>query len=296
MIRDLLKTCYRSLPIVRDLCKINHTLEKIHEAALLGATVDAVRLADIELKAHPRYGSKKRLLAFEAQVNSENGEDGMIQEVFNRIGVTNKVFVDIGVGDGVECNSAFLLARGWQGYWIDGNPRFLELMKQRADLPAGVVKPLFAFINRENIRSLFEQLAVPTEFDFLSLDIDQNTYYAWEGLKGFRPRAVLIEYNSAVPPDIDWKAIYGADRVWDGSHNNYGASLKALELLGRTLGYSLVGCDFNGVNAFFVRTDLVGDKFEAPYTAENHYEPPRFALSLLQRAHQKALLDRNTQA
>ena len=35
-----------------------------------------------------------------------------------------------------------------------------------------------------------------------------------------------------------------------------------------------MGCDLCGVNAFFVRNDLLGDHF--PYTAENHYEPFRF--------------------
>ena len=37
----------------------------------------------------------------------------------------------------------------------------------------------------------------------------------------------------------------------------YGASLASLENLGRTLGYSLVGTDSKGVNAFFVRSDLL---------------------------------------
>ena len=30
------------------------------------------------------------------------------------------------------------------------------------------------------------------------------------------------------------------------------------------------------MNSFFVRDDLLGDHFAAPYTAENHYEPQRF--------------------
>jgi len=58
-----------------------------------------------------------------------------------------------------------------------------------------------------------------------------------------------------------------------------GASLGALETLGREKGYSLVGCSLAGVNAFFARDDLVGDKFCAPFTAENYYEPPRYDLA-----------------
>ena len=65
--------------------------------------------------------------------------------------------------------------------------------------------------------------------------------------------------------------------VWDGS-NFSGASLGALAALGHEKGYALVGCSLAGVNAFFVREDLVGESFCAPFSAENHYEPPRYFL------------------
>jgi hypothetical protein len=58
----------------------------------------------------------------------------------------------------------------------------------------------------------------------------------------------------------------------------FGASLKSFEILGRQSGYSLVRCDLVGVNAFFVRDDLLQDRFVGPFTAANHYEPPRSGL------------------
>jgi hypothetical protein len=42
--------------------------------------------------------------------------------------------------------------------------------------------------------------------------------------------------------------------------------------------YVLVGCGIAGVNAFFVRNNLVGSKFHEPFTAENHYQPVRYFL------------------
>jgi hypothetical protein len=62
---------------------------------------------------------------------------------------------------------------------------------------------------------------------------------------------------------------------WAGT-NYYGASLTALERLAGRKGYSLVGCCFAGVNAFFVRNDLCRRYFRKPFTAANHYEPPRY--------------------
>ena len=55
-----------------------------------------------------------------------------------------------------------------------------------------------------------------------------------------------------------------------------GASLKALERLGRTKGYCLVGCNYTGVTAFFVRENQAAERFAAPFTSENHYEPSRY--------------------
>ena len=50
-----------------------------------------------------------------------------------------------------------------------------------------------------------------------------------------------------------------------------GASLEALTRLGAQIGYSLVGTNVIGFNAFFVRNDLVAEKFQRPFSAENHY-------------------------
>ena len=99
-----------------------------------------------------------------------------------------------------------------------------------------------------------------------------------------------MEYNASIPADVDWTVNYAPDRTWDGTHN-FGASLKAFELLGRKLGYSLVGCEWVGANAFFVRDDLVADHFARPFTAANHYEPPRYSL-VHRHGHPPAILDR----
>ena len=57
------------------------------------------------------------------------------------------------------------------------------------------------------------------------------------------------------------------------------ASLAAWDELLHVKGYSLVGCNITGVNAFFVRNDLVSGKFCEPLTPENHYEPARYWLT-----------------
>ena len=53
-----------------------------------------------------RYGFHG-LSAAELRVFSQNGEDGVLAEIFSKIGTTNQFFVEFGVQDGIECNSFF---------------------------------------------------------------------------------------------------------------------------------------------------------------------------------------------
>ncbi len=55
----------------------------------------------------------------EKKIYSQDGEDGIIEFIFSRIGTTNKFFVEFGVGDGVMCNSRYLLKKGWSGLMMD---------------------------------------------------------------------------------------------------------------------------------------------------------------------------------
>ena len=225
---------------------------------------------------NPKYNASKRLNKHECQVFSQNGEDGIIQEIFNRVGHTNKYFIEFGVENGLECNSLNLLYKGWTGLWIEGNNScFKQITGMFKDfIENGALKVRNEFITAENIQPLFDEAKSPTEPDLLSIDIDYNDYHVWKAITTYKPRVVVIEYNSIFRPDTHFVVKYNPRRVWDKT-GYFGASLLALEQLGNEKGYSLVGCVFSGSNAFFVRKDLINDQFEPPFSAENHYEPNR---------------------
>lgn len=232
------------------------------------------------LYGHKKYLDNKRLNRHEFKVFSQSGEDGIIEEIFKRIGETNKIFVEFGVGDGTENNSLYLFLKNWRGYWLDGNLSSINKIKSRYDflLKPGKLLAQHRFITAENIEMALGDLGIPKEFDFLSIDIDGNDYWVWQAIVNYSPRVVAIEYNGNLGPEIKWVMKYQPDYVWRGT-SYFGASLKSLELLGASKKYKLVGCSFTGTNAFFVREDLIGDSFFTPFTSENHYEPKRLFLS-----------------
>lgn len=232
-----------------------------------------------EILSAPRFRDPRRLPAFGFKVYSQNDEDGIIQEIFARIGVTTRSFVEFGVENGLENNTLKLLLEGWSGLWLEGSERDVAGIRQRfADvIAAGRLTARHAFIDRDNINPLIGAFRTG-EIDLLSIDVDGNDIHLLEALHVVSPRLIVIEYNGKFPPPLSIAQAYAADHRWRGG-DYVGASLAAIVKVAERKGYALVGCNVTGLNAFLVRRDLLGDLFCAPYTAENHYMPARYFLT-----------------
>ena len=140
-------------------------------------------------------------------------------------------------------------------------------------------------IQKDNINQVVDKWqSTAGGLDLLSLDIDGNDYHVLESIKSLNARLVFLEYNSKYRPPVKWVMEHNPKHSYVFS-DYYGASLKSLEILLVERGYKLVGCNLSGVNAFFVREDLVEKHFLDDCSAENHYEPERVVLSHALEAH-----------
>jgi hypothetical protein len=146
----------------------------------------------------PRYADPLRLNRYERQVFSQYGEDGILDEIFKRIGVTNRYFIEFGVENGLECNSLFLLLNKWSGLWIEGSQTHHHQITERfrSQIAEGRLTAINAFIKADNIELLFKQADAPPEPDLLSIDIDGNDYHIWKAITNYRPRVLVMEYNA----------------------------------------------------------------------------------------------------
>jgi len=250
---------------------------------MLPPLVDKIQQALLEnrvstLLEDPRYADPRSLTPHRFKLFSQYGQDGMIAEIFRRIGPGKQRFVEIGTAP-LENNTGFLLFQGWSGLWLDSAlPPDSEMPGNLGALmEAGKLRCERPFLTRENVRSILAKAGFDREIDFLGIDVDYNTFHLFKACLAVRPRVFSLEYNGQLPAFLDWVAPYREEAVWDKTFA-YGASLKALERVAREGGYSLVGCDLSGSDAFFVRDDLLGEHFLAPYTAERHWEPLRMGL------------------
>lgn len=198
----------------------------------------------------------------EFRVFSQWGEDGILQYLLRRIPVARRVFVEFGVENYVESNTRFLLTNDqWSGLVMDGSQENIEYIRRDPIYWAANLKAVHAFITRENINELLSANGIAGEIGLLSIDIDGNDYWVWEAIEGVSPALVAIEYASQFGPEARVSTPYDPAFVRDSAHYSkvyYGASLAALEQLGRRKGYTLVATNRAGNNAFFVREDLRG--------------------------------------
>lgn len=188
------------------------------------------------------------LLNSEKKVYSQNGEDGVLEKLVEiiKINKMNGYYVEFGTEDGSQCNTRYFREKfNWTGLLMDGSNENLKINLHKETI-------LFS-----NILSLFSKYNVKNEIDILSEDTDYNDYYIVEEiLKKYRPKILVHEINQQ-PGDL-CVTVPKENRLifWDGS-NYHGASVCAFWCLAKNNDYTMVYCDKNGVNCFWLRNDLI---------------------------------------
>lgn len=210
---------------------------------------------------------------------SQFEEDGIFLYIFAAIGTTNKLFVDIGSGNGINSNCTNLSINfGWHGLFIDGNESNINTGKsyyeKHPDTWAFPAKFVHAFVQRENINQIIEEQGFSGEVDLVSIDLDGNDYWIWDALSIIQPRVVIIETHI----EFGLKSIvvpYDKDYIYPGKHNDYhGASPVAMAKLANKKGYRLVGSNRYGFNTIYVKQG-VGEDVLPEVTVEHILSHPR---------------------
>lgn len=191
------------------------------------------------------------LVDFENRVFSQFGEDGVIEKISSCLGIADGTFFEFGIGysghipgdETLEGNFVLLRQKGWRGVFLDGRayPRSTGIRNE--------------FITALNINALYKKHGLPDDLDFMSIDVDGQEFWIWMALD-FKPKVMIVEYNGGIPKDESRVIKFDLEHIWDQTVY-HGSSLKALNKLAISKGYVLVWS--NGVNAAFIRADLVSN-------------------------------------
>jgi hypothetical protein len=132
------------------------------------------------------------------------------------------------------------------------------------------------FLTRDNVDAMISGWADGSEIGLLHIDVDGNDYWLWDAVKCTSPGIVIMEYNALFGGEREITIPYAPDFQRRAAHYSgqyAGASLAALAHLAAAKGYALVGSNSAGNNAYFVRTNLLGDGLREVSVADAFVKP-----------------------
>jgi len=185
----------------------------------------------------------KKLADYAFNSFSQFGEDGIIQKIFDIIGISSKVCIEFGAWDGFHfSNTANLFTNGWKAILIEANrKRFNSLIQNVKNYDCCCLN---IFVENEgtfSLENILKKHNLLGETDLLSIDIDGDDYYIFKSLETLRPRVICCEYNPTIPVYMD---------LVPEEKNRFGCSLLSLIKLAETKGYKLVSV--TDTNCLFV--------------------------------------------
>ena len=242
----------------------------LHDLKMLAGTQAAIAVSALENLPY--------LGAAGFRVFSQWGEDGIIEWLVSKLPMLRQSFVEFGVEQYTEANTPFLLQhRNWRGLIADISKESMDGVRGSDLMWRHDLRVAHMQITRANIDSLFTDHGFAGEIGILSIDIDGNDYWVWEAIAVSNPGIIICEYNGlfgdvhpiSVPPDDNF---YRTDKHFSNLY--WGMSIKAAIHLADSRGYTLIGSNTEGCNAFFVRNDLA--PLVANRVADRRPRPPLF--------------------
>lgn len=207
--------------------------------------------------------STNPLVRFASRIHSQGKQDGILAEIFRRLGIERGSAVEIGAWDGVTySNTRALLEAGWRCGYIEIDPIRFEILKRNIEgFDAAASNQMVTLESGSCLDDVMTALEMPLDLSLLCLDIDSHEFWIWQSLEKYRPLVVCIEYNAYFDPQSRLTMQYKPEHHWTGGWC-YGATAGALHDLGRKKGYTLVGYE-PGLDLFFVRNDALQSQFES---------------------------------
>ena len=215
-------------------------------------------------------------------IYSQNGEDGILEQILKELDIKNGTFCEFGASDGKFSSNTFNLLKNhnFTGMVIESNKslyeKCVENYKQFSNVK--VFHGLVLYNNKYyDLNAWLKKGNLPYDFDILSIDIDYDDYYVWKNLTKFNPKIVIIETNPYRDPIYEelpgnTATEYNLDllKQWHPARIAVGCSFISAIKLGLSKGY--IPLSYTG-NITFIRKDLIHKLQDFPYIiSDNPYD------------------------
>ncbi len=195
-----------------------------------------------------------QLAKFAKNEHSQFGEDGIIEEILKRIGMSTQIdrwCVEFGAWDGMHLSNTYHLIENhkYQSVLIEGDhKKYQSLCKNIPQANVYKICEFVTFDGDSTLDKILKKTPIPVNFDFLSIDIDGCDYFIFESLNHYRPKIVCIEFNPTIPNEVEF--------VQEKDFKiKQGTSAKSLVRLAESKDYRLVAT--TDCNLLFVQNELV---------------------------------------
>ena len=192
------------------------------------------------------------LKEFKKKIYSQNGEDGIIEEILNRLErELDHTCCEFGAWDGIYLSNVFNLVKNkdYKVLFIEGDKnKFKKLEENFKDKKAVNLNKYVSFEGKDTLDQILSDNKFNTNFDLLSIDIDGNDYHVFESLEIFKPKVIVIEFNPKIPNEVEF--------IQEKNIKiNQGSSALSFFNLAKRKNYTLVTA--TEINLFFVHNDYI---------------------------------------
>lgn len=192
----------------------------------------------------------KMLYEYSLDVYSQNGEDGINAKLFEYLGVTEGVVLEIGAWDGFHFSN---VANLWSK-----NENFKAVLIEstnRLNNAKLTNNNIHCFTEFASVENSLEKMLDQSKFDvtnnnfvLASIDIDGDDLNVTKSLGKYRPMIIIVEPNGNIIKRT----------------NPEGSTIEELVIMGKDLGYEFIGMSGypgkHSGNVYLIREDLK-DKF-----------------------------------
>ena len=138
---------------------------------------------------------------------SENGEDGIINYIFDKLNIKIGVYLDIGGKDGIYNSNTFMLfKKNWKGYYIESDLYiFKDLVEnfKKFENKISIIKEDFDFSDTNLLDNILDKSNMSKNLDFINIRHNNLEYELFTSLNKYRSKVICIYIDPLIDPFLE---------------------------------------------------------------------------------------------